>query len=201
MKILIIALSGIGDALMFTPTLEKIKKEFPQAEIDVLTMFKGVQDIYALLDDVANVFFFNFIKEGAFKSLSYVLKLRKAKYDISVNVYPSNRKEYNIISRIVGANKRLAVRYIRQDIANLGFLNNCRIDEDDNTHNVQTNFKMFESISNNHSITIPPLRLTLNSDHLAFANDFLKNNNISESELVVGFHTGSNTFKNLSHKR
>jgi heptosyltransferase-2 len=44
MKILIIALSGIGDALMFTPAL-KLAKESPNAEIDVLVMSRS-SEIY-----------------------------------------------------------------------------------------------------------------------------------------------------------
>ena len=46
LKILVIALSGIGDALMFTPALSALKKKYPDSEIDVLVMFKGVKDIY-----------------------------------------------------------------------------------------------------------------------------------------------------------
>ena len=115
MKVIIIALSGIGDALMFSPTLEKIKIEFPDAKIDVLTMFKGVEEIYSLLPQVSNAIYFNFLKEGVLNCLSFVLKLQKSNYDISVNVYPSNRKEYNIISWLIGAKQRLGVKYIRND--------------------------------------------------------------------------------------
>ena len=55
MKILVLALSGIGDALMFTPTLDKIKAEYPSSEIDVLVMFKGVAEI-------SNLIYFDFMK-------------------------------------------------------------------------------------------------------------------------------------------
>ncbi len=41
MKILVIALSGIGDALMFTPALKLLRKNLPNTEIDVLVMYKG----------------------------------------------------------------------------------------------------------------------------------------------------------------
>ena len=92
MKILILALSGIGDALMFTPALQLIRRELPDAQIDALVMFKGVKDMYDRNDDFNNVFHFDFLKEGAFNSLKYVIKLR-GKYDAAINVYPSNRKE------------------------------------------------------------------------------------------------------------
>jgi len=46
MKILIIALSGIGDALMFTPALRLLRSQLPDAQIDMLVMIKGAKDIY-----------------------------------------------------------------------------------------------------------------------------------------------------------
>ena len=119
-KILIIALSGLGDALMFTPALKLLRKNLPDAQIDALVMFKGVKDIYERNSNINNIHYYNFIDEGILASLNYLLKLRK-KYDYSINVYPSNRKEYNIFNFIVGANKRTGVKYLRKDFLNLGF--------------------------------------------------------------------------------
>ena len=89
MKILILALSGIGDALMFTPALKLMRQSFPDAQIDALVMFKAVKDMYERNPDFNNVYYFDFLNQGALKSLLFVLKLRK-KYDASLNVYPSN---------------------------------------------------------------------------------------------------------------
>ena len=96
MKILVLALSGIGDALMFTPALQLMRKEFPEALIDALVMYKGVKDMYDRNTDFNNVLYFDFMNAGAVPSFKYVMNLRH-KYDMSINVYPSNRKEYNII--------------------------------------------------------------------------------------------------------
>jgi len=201
MKILVLALSGIGDALMFTPTLDKIKIEFPKAEIDVLVMIKGVEEIYSILPDISKVIYFNFIKEGITNSISFLNKLRKNRYDVSINVYPSNRKEYNIISRLINAKKRLGIKYIRQDFVNMGFLNNVRIMENDDIHNVETNFKLFSNLSNNNNLSIPALKLVLSEEHLYFANDFLMKHNIKSDNIVVGFHSGCSTLKNHSNRR
>ncbi len=114
MKILIIALSGIGDALMFTPALKLLRENQPNAQIDALVMYKGAQEIYELNQNLNKVIHFNFMREGAVKSLKFLSELRK-KYDASVNVYPSNRKEYNIISYIIGAGKRVGAVYLRED--------------------------------------------------------------------------------------
>ena len=96
MKIIIIALSGIGDSLMFTPALKLLRAQLPDAQIDALVMFKGAQDILIKNPNINDVYRFDFLLEGSVKSLKYILSLR-GKYDTSINVYPSNRKEYNIM--------------------------------------------------------------------------------------------------------
>ena len=120
MKILVNALSGIGDALMFTPSLKLLKEAYPQSEIHALVMFKAVKDFYERNPNISKVIHFDFLAEGFIKSLKLVLSLR-GKYDVSINVYPSNRKEYNVINLLIGANQRAAVKYLRKDFQNFGF--------------------------------------------------------------------------------
>ena len=143
MKILILALSGIGDALMFTPALKLMRSHLPDAQIDALVMFKAVKDMYDRSPHLNNVLHFDFMKEGSAASLMYMLKLR-GKYDASINVYPSNRKEYNVINFLTGAKQKAGVRYLRKDKENFGPLNNVRVTEDDFQHNVVTNIKLVE---------------------------------------------------------
>jgi len=200
MKILVIALSGIGDALMFTPALKKLKEEFPASEIDALVMYKGVKEIYERLEEISKIHYWEFLKEGKIKSLVFVSGLRK-KYDISINVYPSNRKEYNIINFLIGAKKRLAVKYLRKDFQNFGFLNNLRIQENDNLHNVEENIKLCELISNKKFEDIPELILNFTNEDLEFGENFFKENNISQNELIIGFHPGCSTLKNHDKRR
>ena len=200
MNILVIALSGIGDALMFTPSLEKLSEEIPSAKIDVLVMFKGVKDIYEKLPQVSKVIYFDFLNSSRIKSLSYILKLRN-KYDATINVYPSNRREYNLISRVIGAEKRLAIKYLRKDFLNFGFLNNVRQLENDNLHNVEENFSLCEKLIGKKLDPIPALRLNLRNDDITFANNFFKNKSISNSDLVIGFHPGCSTLKNHEKRR
>lgn len=204
MKILILALSGIGDALMFTPALSLLKQELPQSEIDVLVMFGGAKDIFKNNPYISRVIHFNFLKEGPIRSLRFVLSLR-GKYDVTINVYPSNRKEYNLISFLIGAKKRVAARYLRMNAENLGWLNNLTVEESDLTHNVQTNIRMVEKLigkeTNVKSNDEFKLQIFFSDNDLAFAQNYLNEKNISESDFVIGFHPGCATLKNHIRRR
>jgi heptosyltransferase-2 len=200
MKILILALSGIGDALMFSPALKLLRNSLPSAQIDMLVMFKGAKDIYQNNPHLSNLIHFDFLKEGVVKSLMFVLKLMKH-YNATINVYPSNRKEYNIISFLIGAKKRFAVMYKRMFSQNLGWLNNYLVDENDETHNVETNVKMIEKFLGQKLNDIPPLEIFFSNDEVIFAQKYLEDLEISDKDFVIGIHPGCATLKNHIKRR
>ena len=200
MKILVIALSGIGDALLFTPSLVKLSDDFPTAEIEALVMYEGVMDIYEKLPQISAVRYFDFLNRSMLNAFIFVLKLRK-KYDVTINIYPSNRQEYNLISWLIGAKTRLAVKYLHKDFANLGFLNNSRITEDDTLHNVEENFLLCEKFTNKKSNQIPPLQLIIRNNDTEYANEYLRDRLINEKDLVIGFHPGCSSLKNHDKRR
>ncbi len=200
MKILILALSGIGDALMFTPALKLIRSSFPDARIDALVMFKAVKDMYERNSDINKIYYFDFLNSGFLPSLKFLFGLRK-KYDVSINVYPSNRKEYNVINFLIGAPKKAGIKYLRMNSRELGFLSNVSVLEDDSIHNVLTNIKLVEKLFDKKFDEEPDLNFCLNKEDESFAEEYLKNICIKENELVIGFHPGSATLKNHIKRR
>ncbi len=185
---------------MFTPALRLLRSELPEARIEALVMYKGVKDMYDRNPDLDEVYYFDFLKEGAVRSLKFLLGLRK-RYDASINVYPSNRKEYNVINFIAGAEKRAGVKYLRKDLQNLGDLNNIRVTENDNTHNVQTNIKLVEKLLDKNLNEEPSLSFPLTMGDENFALNFFSTNNLNDSDLIIGFHPGSATLKNQEKRR
>ncbi len=200
LRILIIALSGIGDALMFTPALFELKKAEPESQIDALVMFAGVKDIMKRMESISNIHYFDFIHSDPFSALRFVFKLRH-KYDAVINVYPSNRKEYNIINFIIGAKKRIAVRYNHQDKINFGFLNNITIYENDSLHNVEENINLITKFTKEKTDKILPLQFVLNKDDRKFADDYLITKSVSNEEFIISFHPGCSTLKNHINRR
>ncbi|MCO6472932.1 MAG: glycosyltransferase family 9 protein [Melioribacteraceae bacterium] len=200
MKILAIALSGIGDALMFTPTITELRKKYPDAEIDTLVMFNAVRQMFEKNPDINEIYYFDFLNSSPIKILSYVLSLRN-KFDISFSVYPSNRWEYNLIAYLINAPIRAAVDYLRYKGRNAAFLNNYLVEENDNLHNVEENIKLFEKVTGETVNNIGRLKFYLSQTDLDFADNFLREKNVSKEELIIGMHAGCSTLKNHIKRR
>lgn len=201
MRILINALSGIGDAVMFSPALALLKKHSPGSTIDAAVMFKPVEELFKNNPHIANTYFIDFLKQSKFRSLKQTLSLRKNKYDVSINVYPSNRREYNLVQYLEGAKVKVATRYNHYSRSNLDFLNTILIDEVKDRHNVLENFELVKPIFPNMiADELGKLELHLQDSDTAFANEYISSNALN-GQLLIGFHAGSAIFKGHINKR
>jgi heptosyltransferase-2 len=201
MRILINALSGIGDALMFSPALALMKRHSPDTIIDVAVMFKPVEDLFKNNPYVSNVYFIDFLKQSKLKSLKQTLALRKNNYDASLNVYPSNRREYNMVQYLEGAKVKIAHSYDHYSKSNWDFLNTKLIQEVKDRHNVIENFELAKSVFPNiREEELGGLEIYLTKDDATFAEKYFNENELNH-RFVVGFHAGSATFKGHINKR
>lgn len=201
MRILINALSGIGDAIMFSPALAVLKKHLPDARIDMLAMFQQVQDIFRTNPHLNDIYFIDFLHQSKFKSLKEVLAIRANHYDYSIDVYPSNRKEYNILNLLLGAKKRIGTRYNNFSAANYDFLNSVLIKEVKDRHNVLENFELIKTIAKDaREEELGQYEIKINIEDEVHATEYLIDNLLID-KFLVGFHAGSALFKRHINKR
>ena len=201
MDVVVIALSGIGDALMFSPALRLLRRQYPGAHIDLLSMYRGVKELYERNSDLNEVLFWDFLHRSPISSLLHLLRLRRRRYDVSINVYPQNRLMYNLISFIIGAQRRLGHDYDHVNIRSLNFVNNFRIREEHRRHNVEENAKLVELLGVQLPFDLPPLQVSLKPADQAEAEEWLQSKGIQGSQMIAGFHAGSALFKKHINKR
>jgi heptosyltransferase II len=201
MRILINALSGIGDAIMFSPALSLLKKHLPEAKIDMLVMYRQVEEIYKANPNVNNIYYFDMMNQSKLKSFRDILALRKNKYDASINVYPSNRREYNGVQFVTGAKKRIAKRYNHVSKSNFDFLNNYLSDEVKDRHNVLQNFDLIKFlVPNAKEEELGGFDINITMDDEVFAQKYFIDT-LLNNMFVIGFHAGSATLKGHINKR
>ena len=197
MKIFITPLFGLGDTLMFTPAIELLKKNKPDCTIDVFTFKKSNCEILLNNPYIDNLLFEPMLSWNKLKTVNYILTHLRGKYDVVINFYPSNRKEYNIFAFLIGARYRLGHRYLHMDLRELNFLKNLTVKEDPHLHCVEENVRLLKLLGVNAN-TIPEMRVYLSKEEMQQGLKFLEQ---WPSTKRIGLHTGSSTFKNHVKRR
>lgn len=179
---------------MFTPCLSLIRRKYPRAKITVLTMFEGCKEILENNPNMDEVLCFEFLSKSKLVGLKYLLNLRKIKFDLSINPFPTFRREYNIISFTVGAKKRIAHKFNTGYISDLTFLNTDTINVNEKLHNIENNLNLLKLIDINYKDEIKKkdikYNLILSKSNINFGKRFIENLKWS-NQRIVGIHPGS----------
>jgi heptosyltransferase-2 len=199
-RILILALSGIGDAIMFTPALSLLKSSFPKNEFHVLTMFKGIADIFSKNADITQVHFWDFFKESPLRTLRFLFSMR-GRYSHTITAFPANRFHYAIVSRIIGSKHRIGHRYLHDSISQLNTLNTILLDERNELHNCEENIRIASLLGSTIPDELPAMKLPLSESDTSFAMDWIQKNGLENSDKILGIHAGSAIGKNQIEKR
>ena len=199
MKILLIAMSGIGDTLIATPLIHELRANFPTAQIDVLVMWAGAKDLLESNPHVNRVWQRNMIKEGALKTLPFLLQLRKERYDVSLNAHTQGRLAYRGVAAVIGAKLRVGHAYENTKPWERALIHKT-IPEDYTVHNIDNNNRLLPLIGAKTLLPSHEMELELTEKERGWANEYLAKNNLGGRKRL-GIHVGSGGTKNLALKR
>lgn len=200
-RILVISLGGAGDTLMATPLLRKLRAIFPPAKLDVLTMQGAVaRDILRGNPNISEHLHHDFMHESFIKSMLYCRRLHSRRYDLSLTVMPQNRFEYNMITRMIGARKRIGFNYLIPCGALGGLLLNRLIPEE-RIHLVDNNLRLLsEGLGCSDIGKNEGLELFVPEESFRSLEKFISDRGLGGKKLI-GLHPGSGTTKNLALRR
>lgn len=200
MKILLIAMSGIGDTLIATPLLRELRANFPDAQIDVLVMWAGARDLLEGNPHVNRVWQKNFIKEGALRSLPFLRQLRRERYDLSINAHTQGRLAYRGVAAFIGARRRVGHAYDTTGWLDRAWFMHAMVPEDYNVHSIENNNRLLPLAGARIQLAAHDMELFLTPAEEQFAWDFVAANHLA-GRRVLGVHVGSGGTKNLPLKR
>jgi ADP-heptose:LPS heptosyltransferase len=200
MKILLIAMSGIGDTLIATPLLRELRANFPKAQIDVAVMWAGAKDLLEGNPNVNRVWQKNMIKDGAWNSLPFLHELRRERYDISLNAHTQGRLAYRGVAAFIGATRRVGHAYDNTGWLDRHWFMHAMVPEDYSVHSIENNNRLLPLIGAKVLLPSHEMELFLTPAEEQLANDFAKGNQLT-SRRVLGVHVGSGGTKNLPLKR
>jgi len=200
MKILVLCLPGLGDTLMFTPALTRLRVHFPDAHLTALVMYKSSYDVLDGNPNLDEVILWEFLKEGFLKSLRFMLRIRRERFDVSIIAFPANRLQYNVISFLAGAKRRLGHQYNHQNLIHFPFLNHETILESDELHNVEENLELVSLLGVKVNGFQPTLEIYPSQADHECAEGFWDKHKLFRKPLVFGMHVWSTTLKDMHLK-
>lgn len=193
---ILLILGAIGDTLMFTPTIEVLRKVYPKAKIDALVFFGGSGAVLEKNPVISEIFVVPFLSQSKMQSLRSIREIRKQRYDISILGYPAYRKEYHLLSWLLGAKRRLAHNFKSGFIKELACLETDLERVDYSAHNIENNLNLLNllDIDWRKFVDLEKVRYVLNlkDEWVAEVEEYLMKSEVrSKKSARVGIHPGS----------
>jgi lipopolysaccharide heptosyltransferase II len=202
MKILITYLTGIGNTIMYIPTLRTLHQQLPDAIIDVVVRHQASKEILERINCCRKIYVFNPSIHKTFAQKIYFLRtLRKERYDVNITTFPSNRAEFNLLSFFIGAKRRISLRYEVGYTETLGFLQTELVEADATRHEIDQNLSLLAPLGVNIFLAEKNGGLYLQEQEEDYAEAFLKKANLTPKDVLIGFHPGCNPAQGNIYKR
>jgi len=205
MKILVISLAGIGDALLSTPLIHELRANFPDATIDALVLWPGSKDLLENNPHLNRIHQKNLVTAGKLdtagklRALRFFWSLRRERYDVSINTHPQSQRLYRIAARIVGAPTRISHEYECFNALDRWLVNRT-LSQDYTKHSIENNFDMLPLLGAQIKMSVHSVEVFPTPGEEKWADDFLANHKLAGQRLL-GVHVGSGVTKNLLLKR
>ncbi|HEU6448134.1 MAG TPA: glycosyltransferase family 9 protein [Verrucomicrobiae bacterium] len=199
MKILVISLAGIGDTIFATPLIHELRLNFPEAQIEALVLWRGARDVLENNPYLNRVHQKNLIAASKFDSLGFLLKLRRERYDVSINTFPQSRRHYRLIAKIIGAKIRISHEYDCSGALDQ-LLVNKSLAQDYSRHAVENNLALLPLIGARSKLERHDYEIFLTDTEKKWAENFIFTNKVS-GRTLFGIHVGSGGTKNLALRR
>jgi len=205
MKILVISLAGIGDALLATPLIHELRANYPDATVDALVLWAGSRDLLVNNPHLNRIHQKNLVTggkldlAGKFRALQFFRSLRRERYDVSINTHPQSQRLYRLAARIIGAPVRISHEYECFGTLDRWLVNRTR-PQDYTRHSIENNFDVLPLLGARTKIATHELEIFLTPEEEKWARDFPASHNLAGQKLL-GIHVGSGSTKNLLLKR
>lgn len=199
MKILVIALAGIGDCLIATPLIHELRLHYPDAELEALVFWPGSRDLLEGNPHLNTIHQRNLVKDGRVRAVRYLLQLRRRKYDITINAHPQGPIHYRIAAGLIQGRLRLSHRYEKHGVLD-SILVNRTLPQDYTLHSIQNNNRLLELLEKKPLLPSHEMEIYLAPAEVQWAGEFIQQRRLNHRQRL-GIHVGSGGTKNLSLKR
>lgn len=182
-NILIVMTSGIGNMILFVPTLRLLRKNYPNAHICLLVEPRGTKEIMETCPYVDEIVEMKF--ENRRDKKLFIKTLQKRNFDLTMVSFTSQNINNAIFTYSLGSPVRIGY-----DSQRCGIFYTIRVPEREDEHEVERNLDILRAMGWAIPNKEKYLELWLNDADEEAAKHFLKENNINQDDPIIGMHPG-----------
>jgi len=186
-KVLVLALSGIGNFIMQSPIFEAIKKEKPNWHITVWVVPRGTKELAEnnpYIDEVIEVE----IKASPFQHFKHVFYLARQKFDIGIVLSPGQLWKSAAYLWLAGIKTRVGSRYPWRGNSQSEFLLTDAVTEKNFLHDVELNLNLLKPLGIKYKTS--HYQMSIPKKNHEKAERILSDLNILGEGKLIGFHMG-----------
>lgn len=188
-KILVCAYHGIGNFILYTPTIAALKKHYPHAQIDLqVGNNTGCEQVLAGTDYFANLY--DISSRASWREwIKHIRAIRRARYDIIINEFHSNSYFLALMVSMSGA--RYRVGHVRSPgwPDRYGFVYNVPVKMAEAQHEVERYFTLAHALEIPESLLGTHPFFHIGESDARAAAEFLKEQ--QAGELIIGVQMGT----------
>ncbi len=190
-RILVVSISGLGNTLMFTPALRRLRGLFPSARVDALLEGVASRQVLETNPDVSGIDELGYGR-SRFGALLKALGLRRRRYGLSITAFPSNKLRFGLLAGAIGAHQRAAHCYPQCPEPNLGRIHTVQVRAVSGLHDIGQNLRLVEALAGGDRAEedgpLPRPILHLGAEDRAFCDRWWSRRTLGRP--VVGIHPG-----------
>ncbi len=178
-RVLIFGGMGIGNLVMFTPTMRALRAHMPRARITLLTVGNGANNVVEGSDIVDEV---TVVPPGIVARLKLALRLRRRGYDLLVA--PFQGEDFKLVTLLSGIPHRVGHVTSPGWVGRADFLYNVPVRMLEDEHEVDRKLRLAQALGLDPT-TVEPLFHIDDADRAA-ARTFLVANGVTATDRLVG---------------
>lgn len=187
-RVLIIAMAGIGNVLMQSPVLTRLKEVNPRVETTVLVAARGTAEVLERNADISAIFRGN-PKPSLREWTGMTAAVRRGRFDIGIVTYPGQRITSSSVLSFGGVPVRIGHRYSLLFRKESGvFLSHALPVRP--VHDVAQNLQLLEPLGIPVDLASARYAFPLAREDREAAAEFLRKRDLGETPLI-GIHPGA----------
>lgn len=183
-SILIYGAMGIGNMIMFTPTLRAIRRRFPDAHITLLVAQSGCEEVVrgsSLVDEIIKA------NPERWENLRLAKQIRDRRFDLLISEFHGGA--FSRVTLLSGIPYRVGHCTSPGWESRQDYLYNVKMQMGADEHEIDRDLRLAKALGI-QVIDDSPL-FYISDDDVVFANDFLQKHGVQDDQVVVGVQIGT----------